>query len=131
MSEAMPLSKTEQIMFKGIQAREREAERNVLAPLREDLQEVLQMITERLGIPSGSIGTTHALDIENWVVMPNPTPPQGPSDDGDRGDDDQQGPIRPNGSGDEIRTELREMSRTPDQNGERRSNRSKAEQFGR
>ena len=84
-AKAMVLTRSERIMFQGIQSREREAERVVLQPIREDLQEVLHGIHERLELPPGAIGTTHSLDTESWTVLPNPPPSdrEGPENMGD------------------------------------------------
>lgn len=94
--KVMTLSKTERIMFEGIQAREREAERTVLIPIREDLDEVLRAVHDRLGLPPGSIGTTHSLDTATWTVMMVPRPPAV----GDhRGDDAPEEPSSTTGDG--------------------------------
>lgn len=83
--ETMTLTKSERIMFQGIQSREREAERVILQPIREDLLEVLRSIHERLELPTGAIGTTHSLDVETWTVSLIPpsdaAKPQGPPAD--------------------------------------------------
>jgi hypothetical protein len=65
------LSKTEEILIVGLQARERELFREMLQPLQEAFKSVVADIETRLGLPAGSVGTTHTLDQTAWKLKEN------------------------------------------------------------
>ncbi len=87
----MELSTTERIMMDGLQAREREIERDYIAPLRMDYTLVARTVESRLGLETGSIGARYAIDMAtHTVVEVNPpstdspdsaTPIEGDSED--------------------------------------------------
>ena len=58
----MELNNTEKMILRGLEAREREIQRNFISPLQEDVQTFFHMIEKRLKLDTGSIGTTHTLD---------------------------------------------------------------------
>jgi hypothetical protein len=68
------LTKTEEVLITGLQARERELFREMLQPLQEAFKSVLIDIEHRLGLPVGSVGTTHTLDQTTWKLRENKTP---------------------------------------------------------
>jgi hypothetical protein len=69
-----PLNEIESLLVEGMQARNREIMRLYLEPFQADFQKVCRSIEGRIGLPVGSIGTTHVLDLENKIIML--TPPQ-------------------------------------------------------
>ena len=63
----MDLTDLERIALAGLSAREREILDQYVAPWRQDHQTVLRSIEDRLALPAGALGTTHAI-TDNQVV---------------------------------------------------------------
>ena len=55
--------------LKGLQAREREIQREYLEPLKNDFSSVLRSIEGRSNLPSDCIGKTYFLDTVNWALI--------------------------------------------------------------
>lgn len=60
--DSLDLSDTEKLLVKGIFARLREIQREILDPYNADAVQVNAIIEARLGLPSGAIGTTHQIN---------------------------------------------------------------------
>lgn len=58
------LTPMERSAIAGLQAREREVQREILEPLQKDSREVCGEIEARLGLSDGAIGTTHIPDSD-------------------------------------------------------------------
>jgi hypothetical protein len=62
------LTKIEENIIIGLQARERELFREVLQPLQDAFRYVIAQVESRLGLPKDSIGTEYNLDQESWCL---------------------------------------------------------------
>jgi hypothetical protein len=69
------LSTVERIMIDGLQAREREIQRDYTAPLQMDYQLVARAIEERLGLETGAIGTRYVIDVTTHSLIEVSAPP--------------------------------------------------------
>ena len=74
------LTRLEQLAVQGVQAREREIQVTMLAPLQSDFNEVLVSITSRLGLEADAFGKTHRLDLDTFSVVAAPPPSDKPED---------------------------------------------------
>jgi hypothetical protein len=61
----MEINELEQIALLGVQAREREA----VTRIQHEQAIVIQSIEKRLGLPTGSLGKTHAIDLVAMRVV--------------------------------------------------------------
>ncbi len=71
----MELNTAERIMMDGLQAREREIEREYNTPLRADYQMVARLIETRLNLEPGSVGSRYAIDLASHRLV-EVNPPQ-------------------------------------------------------
>lgn len=65
----MHLSTVERIALRGLVARDQAVYRDHIEPLRRDYAEFTGEVEARLGLPQGSIGTTHALMPDTYEII--------------------------------------------------------------
>lgn len=70
--EELKLTKIEDSLIVGLQAREREVFRDALAPLQDAYRHLIATIEHRLGLPPGSIGKDYQVDQSTGVLTPVP-----------------------------------------------------------
>lgn len=73
-SDALPLDEVGALLIKGLRAREREIQRDVVAPFARDVERVYRVIERALGLDEGVIGTTHAIVGVDPVVVVRTSP---------------------------------------------------------
>ena len=68
----MELTELERMALAGLQARDREVAAAADA-LQREYRRFLALVEERLGLPAGAVGTTHALDPAAGTVHAEPS----------------------------------------------------------